>query len=228
MAVTQIGGFMLKLYDYWRSSAGYRVRLALNLKGLEYQRTAVNLAANEQRSPAHLTRNPQGLVPVVEIGEIHLTQSMAICEFLDEVFPRTPPLLPRNPDSRAWVRALANLVACEIHPLNNLRVLRYLRDDLRLPELTVSGWYRHWVEQGLGAMEAMITREGLSGRYCFGDTPGLADCFLIPQLYNARRYECELLGCPTLLEIESHCLELPAFRAGRPECQSDAPKGRGA
>ncbi len=217
---------MLKLYDYWRSSAGYRVRLALNVKGLEYRRTAVNLAANEQRGTAHLARNPQGLVPVVEIGEIHLTQSLAICEFLDEVFPRTPALLPHNPDSRAWVRALANLVACDIHPLNNLRVLNYLRDELRLPELRVNDWYRHWVEQGLRDMESMIVREGVSGRYCFGDAPGLADCCLIPQLYNARRYECDLLACPTLLQIESHCLELAAFRAARPECQSDAPKAQ--
>jgi maleylacetoacetate isomerase len=214
------------LHGYWRSTAAWRVRAALNLKGLSWENAPLHLLRDggEQRAPAWLARNPQGLVPALEIDGRLLTQSLAIIEYLEDTRP-APPLLPADAAGRARVRSLAQLVACDIHPLNNLRVLQQLRDRFGLDEAARDAWYRHWVAEGLGALETRLAREPDTGRYCHGDAPGLADCCLVPQLYNARRYSCELDGFPTLLRIEAACNELDAFRAAAPERQSDAQPG---
>ena len=213
---------MTTLYGYFRSSAAYRVRIALNLKGLAYEQAPVNLVKGEQRGEAFLARNPQGLVPalVTDEGRV-LTQSLAICEYLEECHP-TPALLPEAPEERARVRALAQLVACETHPLNNLRVLKYLVGELQVDDEAKLAWYRHWVTTGFDALEAMLTREAGSGDFCHGDTPTLADICLVPQLYNAERFECDLSAYPTIQRITDNCRALPAFRQAAPEAQPDA------
>jgi maleylacetoacetate isomerase len=213
----------MKLYGYWRSSAAWRVRIALNLKGLEWESVPVHLVrgGGEQHQPAFLELNPQGLLPVLEVDGRVLTQSLAIIEYLEETRP-DPRLLPVDPAGRARVRALAQLVSSEIHPLNNLRVLRYLRDRLGLDDARRDDWYRHWLREGLGALEARLGRESGTGRFCHGELPGLADCCLVPQLYNARRYGCPLEAYPTLLRIEAACNELGAFRTAAAEAQPDA------
>ena len=212
----------MKLHNYFRSSASYRVRIALNLKGLDHEYCSVHLNRNggEQFSSAFRELTPSALVPVLEDEGARLTQSLAIIEYLDEVHPE-PPLLPRSPLERARVRALALSVACEIHPLNNLRVLAYLTRELGVSAEAKTRWYQHWVALGLSALETEIAR-GPAGRYCHGDTPGLADCCLIPQLFNARRFDCDLSRYPRLLSIEDHCSTLPAFRAAAPDQQPDA------
>jgi len=213
---------VIKLHGYFRSSASYRVRIALNLKGLAYEYRAVHLTrgGGEQFAPAFRELNPLSVVPVLEDDETRVTQSLAIIEYLDEVHPE-PPLLPRNPAARARVRSLALSVACELHPLNNLRVLAYLTRELGVSDEAKNDWYRHWVALGLSALESEIAH-GLPGRFCHGDEPGLADCFLIPQLFNARRFDCELSGYPRLLAIERSCCALPAFRDAAPGRQPDA------
>jgi len=211
----------MKLYDYWRSTAAYRVRIALNLKGIHYQPIPVNLLGGEESGAAYRCLNPQGLVPTLLDGDQVLTQSLAICEYLEETRP-APALLPASPGARARVRALAQVITCDIHPLNNLRVLTYLVDDLGVAESDKLAWYRHWVAQGLSALEAMLTSAEETGRFCHGDEPGLADLCLIPQLYNARRFDCELTNYPRLTGIESACQTLPAFLAAEPQRQSDA------
>lgn len=213
----------MKLYGYWRSTAAWRVRIALNLKGLAWQPVPVHLLRDggEQRMPAYLEINPQGLVPALQVDGIVLTQSLAIIEYLEETHP-APPLLPPDPASRARVRSLAQLVASDIHPLNNLRVLQFLRDQCGLDDARRDEWYRHWVTVGLRALETRLAGDAGSGRFCHGDTPGLADCCLVPQLYNARRYDCELDAFPTALRIESACMELDAFRAADAAVQPDA------
>lgn len=215
----------MKLYNYFRSSASYRVRIALNLKGLDYEYEPVHLTRDggRQLTPEFRARNPQALVPVLVDGPATLTQSLAILEYLEETHPE-PPLLPEAPAERARVRALGLIVACEIHPLNNLRVLHYLTHRLGLREGAKAEWYGNWVEQGLGAFEAEVTRSPYTGSFCHGDTPGLADCCLIPQLFNARRFGCDLSGYPALLGIERRCQELAAFRDAAPEHQPDAEK----
>lgn len=212
----------MKLHNYYRSSASYRVRIALNLKGVPFEYRSVHLSrgGGEQLTPAFRELNPLSLVPVLEDGAERLTQSLAILEYLDEVYPE-PPLLPQSPAERARVRALALTVACEIHPLNNLRVLNYLSTELDLSPEAKTRWYQHWVELGLTALEAQL-RQGPDGGFCHGDTPGLADCCLIPQLFNARRFNCDLTRFPTLTRIEARCTELPAFREAAPEVQPDA------
>jgi maleylacetoacetate isomerase len=212
-----------RLYSYWRSTAAWRVRIALNLKGVAWESAPVHLLreGGEQRAPAFLALNPQGLVPALEIDGHVLTQSLAMIEYLDETRPQ-PPLLPSDPPGRARVRSLAQLVSADIHPLNNLRVLQQLRDRFGLDEAQRDAWYRHWVGEGLGALEARLAREPGTGRFCHGDTPGLADCCLVPQLYNARRYGCPLGEFPTILAIEAACLELDAFKAAAPDAQPDA------
>jgi len=212
----------MKLHNYFRSSASYRVRIALNLKKLPFEYASVHLSrgGGEQFSAEFRQLNALSLVPVLEDGELRITQSLAIIEYLDEVYP-DPPLLPRSPEARARVRALAQSVACEIHPLNNLRVLNYLSQELGVSSEAKTRWYQHWVELGLRAMETQVAH-GPRGSFCYGDDPGLADCCLIPQLFNARRFECDLSRYPTLLAIEENCMALGSFRDAAPERQVDA------
>jgi maleylacetoacetate isomerase len=214
----------MRLFTYWRSSASYRVRIALGLKGLDCTHEPVHLVRDggEQHKPAYLSRNPQALVPALELddGQV-LTQSLAIMDYLEEAYP-TPPLLPADAVGRARVRGLAQAIACEIHPLNNLRVLGYLGQSLGADADQRAAWYRHWVGLGLTAVESMLAGSPETGRFCHGETPGLADCCLVPQLYNARRFDCDLDAFPTVLRIEAACLALPAVRAAAPEAQPDA------
>jgi maleylacetoacetate isomerase len=213
----------VRLYGYWRSTAAWRVRIALNLKGIDWEYASVHLLRDggEQRAPGFLARNPQGLVPALETDGLVLTQSLAILEYLEETHP-APALLPSDPAGRARVRSLAQVIACDLHPLNNLRVLQQLRERFGLDEQQRDEWVRHWVREGLGALETRLAREPATGRFCHGDVPGLSDCCLVPQLYNARRYGCELDECPTLLRIEAACDELEAFRRAVPDRQPDA------
>lgn len=219
---------MIRLHGYWRSSAAWRVRIALNLKGLDWTAVPVHLLRDggEQRRPEYLALNPQGLIPALEIDGAVLTQSLAIIEYLDETVP-APPLLPRDAAGRARVRSLAQLVACDVHPLNNLRVLQYLTGPLGLDEARRDAWVRHWIDAGLAALEARLAREAGTGRFCHGDAPGLADCCLVPQLYNARRFGCALDALPTIRRIEAACGELDAFRLAAAEAQPDAPADAG-
>ena len=212
---------MIKLYSYFRSSAAYRVRIALNLKSLPYEYLPVHLVKGEQRDERYRALNPQALVPMlVDDGEA-ITQSMAIIEYLDEKFP-DPPLLPPTPDARARVRSVAQAIACDIHPLNNLRVLKYLTGTLGATEDAKNAWYRHWIELGLAAIEARLAADSRTGAFCHGATPTLADICLVPQLANARRYDFSIEAYPTLGRIESHCLELDAFARAAPARQPDA------
>jgi len=213
----------MKLYTFFRSSAAYRVRIALNLKGLAYEAVPVHLSrgGGEQLAPAYRKLNPQSLVPVLQDGERVLAQSLAIMEYLEEVYP-LPPLLPKNPAARARVRSLALAIACEIHPLNNLRVLNYLSGPLGLNDDAKRTWYLHWIALGLGALEAGLAVDPETGSYCHGDAPGLADCCLVPQLANARRFKCDVSPYPTLLRIEKNCQALEAFRHAAPDQQPDA------
>jgi maleylpyruvate isomerase len=211
----------MKLYNYFITSASYRVRIALALKGLEYEYRSVNVRKGEQLSPAYRDINPQGLVPVLEDGGRLLHQSLAIIEYLDEVYPE-PPLLPRDPVERNRVRSLAMIVAAEIHPLNNLRVLKYLTDVLGVTEAQKLAWYAHWVQTGFVALERRLAAEPGTGRFCHGDTPGLADIALVPQVSNARRFSVDLTPFPTIVRIDAACRELPAFRGAEPAAQPDA------
>ena len=213
----------LTLYSYWRSSAAYRVRIGLNLKGLDYRIEPVHLVRDggQQRTESYRALNPQQLVPTLLHGSRRITQSLAILEYIDECWPK-PSLLPVDARGRARVRALSQLVACDIHPLNNLRVLQYLKRELGTEQPAIDEWMRHWMREGFGAMETMLTASSDTGRYCHGDMPGLADCCLLPQLYNARRFTLDLAPFPTLRRIEAACLQLPAFDAARPENQPDA------
>jgi maleylpyruvate isomerase len=203
----------MRLYDYWRSSAAYRVRIALALKGLAYEQVAVDLRASKQCDPSYLGENPQGLVPLLEDGGVRIAQSLAIIDYLEEVHPE-PALLPADPVERARARSLALLIACEIHPLNNLRVLRWLESDLGVDEERRLRWYRHWMAEGLGVLERELGDH--KGPFCLGERPTLPDLCLVPQLYNARRYDCDLVPYPTLRVIDEHCRDLPAFAAAAP------------
>jgi len=211
----------MKLYNYFRSSAAYRVRIALNLKGLAFEYVPVHLGRGEQRSEAYLALNAQALVPTLVDDAVRLTQSLATIEYLDEIHPQ-PRLLPVTPAERARVRAIALAIACDIHPLNNLRVLQYLTRTLGVSEDGKNGWYRHWIDLGLSALEAQLAGETATGTYCHGQTPTLADICLVPQLANARRYGIPLDGYPTLLRIDRSCRELAAFARAAPEVQPDA------
>ena len=216
----------MKLYSYFRSSASYRVRIALNLKGLPYETVPIHLVKDggQQFTPDFLKLNPDALVPAL-VDEANdpavLTQSLAIIEYLEEMHPE-PPLLPNNAADRAFVRGLALTIACEIHPLNNLRVLRYLVRNLKVSEDDKNAWYRHWCEHGLASIEAMLSRDQRVGKFCFGDAPSLADCFLVPQVANAQRFECDLSGMPTVMRINEACLALDAFVSASPARQPDA------
>ena len=213
----------LTLYSYWRSSAAYRVRIGLNLKGLACDMVPVHLVRDggQQHAPDYAALNPQELVPTLRHGEQVLTQSLAILEYLEEIHPQ-PPLLPADATGRARVRALAQLVACDIHPINNLRVMQYLERECNVPQPARAEWTLHWMRSGFSAMEAALAASPQTGEFCHGDTPGLADCCLLPQLYNAHRFGLDLAAFPILRRIEAACLALPAFDAARPENQPDA------
>jgi maleylacetoacetate isomerase len=212
----------MKLYTYFRSSAAFRTRIALNFKGLAYEAVPVDLRApaSTQRSPQYLALNPEGLVPMLAVGGQLLRQSLAIIEYLDEAHP-APPLLPRTPLARARVRALALAIACDIHPLNNLRVLNYLRGPLGADDAAVNAWYAHWIARGFAALEAQVTDSG-DGRHMCGDAVSLADVCLVPQMYNARRMQCDLEPYPRLRAISAHLESLAPFARAVPEAQPDA------
>lgn len=209
------------LYGYFRSSAAYRVRIALNLKGLANDNHFIHLQKNDQLSDDYARLNPQKQVPALVDDGTMLTQSLAIIEYLDETHP-SPAFLPSAPAERARVRALALAIACDIHPLNNLRVLRYLVKEMGLPEEKKDQWYRHWVENGLQAVEKMLTDSPATGRFCHGDSPTMADICLVPQVANARRFNCDLSACPTVERIDAECRRLEAFAKAAPDKQPDA------
>ncbi len=211
------------LHNYFRSSSSYRVRIALGLKGLDYDYVAVHLNRNggEQFSDDFKRLNPHALVPVYDDGHTQISQSLAILEYLDETHP-TPPLLPSNPRDRGYVRSLALAVACEIHPLNNLRVLKFLTGELQLTEAAKTRWIHHWIALGLEALETQIAASPLRGRFCCGDSPTLADCCLVPQLFNAARFQVDLQPYPTLRAIDGACASLDAFQRAHPSRQPDA------
>lgn len=213
----------MKLYTFFRSSASYRVRIALNLKGLEYEHVPVHLrrGGGEQFYPDYKAKNPQALVPTLEDGGRLLTQSLAIIEYLEERYPE-PPLLPKDPADRATARAMALAIACEIHPIQNLRVLSYLRSELKQSEAEAKRWAQHWIGLGFSALEQMVLAAPKRGKFCFGDAPTLADLCLVPQVANARRFGCDLSGYPTLVRIDAYCATLPAFSRAGPENQPDA------
>lgn len=218
----------MKLYSYFRSSAAYRVRIALNLKGMPYDIVPVHLLKHggEQLSQMYRTLNSDGLVPTLIDDDVVgdqsvLTQSLAILEYLEEVQP-APSLLPSTAPDRAFVRSIGLSIACDIHPLNNLRVLRYLVHELKVDESAKNAWYRHWCESGLAALETTLARDSRPGKFCFGDTPTLADCCLAPQIFNAKRLKCDLSAMPTLMRIDENCQKLDAFIKAAPQNQPDA------
>ena len=213
----------LTLYDYWRSSACYRVRIALNVKGLRYTLKPVHLLNNggEQHSADYRQVNPQEVVPALVDGARVIRQSLAIIEYLDEVKPDMP-LLPSAARDRAHVRGMALLVACDIHPLNNLRVIKYLEHQLALDQTARENWMRHWIEEGFRALEMMLADDLATGAYCHGEAPTMADACLIPQIYSAKRFNVDMTPYPTIMRINEQCLSLPAFDAARPERQPDA------
>jgi maleylacetoacetate isomerase len=213
---------MMKLFSAARSSASFRVRIALNLKGLPYDYMPVDLVHGDQFRDAFRAMNPAELVPALDHDGAVLTQSLAIIEYLEETYPQ-PPLLPHEPLDRAYVRSIALAIACEIHPLNNLRVLRYLVKTLGQSEDAKNAWYRHWVEHGLAQVEAQLAAQGKCGRFVFGDAVTLADVLIVPQIFNARRFDCRLDHLPTVMRIFDACMQLPAFIDAQPSRQSDAP-----
>lgn len=213
----------MKLYDYFRSSAAYRVRIGLNLKGLDYESIPVHLVrgGGEQLKPAYRAVNPSGLVPALQDGDAVITQSLAILEYLDEVHPMAP-LMPVEALGRARVRALALAVACDIHPIDNLRVLRYLVKQAGLSEEAKNAWYAHWINEGFAALETELSGSSATGRFCHGDTPTIADCVLVPQVFNASRFGIDLTPYPTIMRIDAACQAVPAFAAAHPTRQADA------
>jgi maleylpyruvate isomerase len=211
----------MKLYTFFRSSASFRVRIAMNHKGLAYEPALVNLPKGEQLDSRYRSVNTQGLVPALQDGARILTQSLAIIEYLDEVHPG-PKLLPPDPVDRHYVRAFSQIIACEIHPLNNLRALKYLRKTYSLDEEGVNRWYRHWIAEGFTAMESFLVQNGKHGQYCFGGQITMADCCLVPQVFNAQRYDCDLKPYPEVMRIHEACMRLDAFVRAQPSRQPDA------
>ena len=212
---------MLKLYGFFRSSAAYRVRIALNMKGLDYEQASIHLARGRQYAPEFSQVSPQNLVPVLEHDDQALYQSLAIVDYLDEKFPK-PPLLPDDARARNRVRSLALLIACEIHPLNNTRVLAYLTETLKLTDEQKNAWYRHWVTTGFTALEKRLASEKQTGRFCHGDMPGFADIALVPQVANANRFKVDLAPFATIRRINENCLALEPFSKAMPQNQPDA------
>ncbi|MFQ5993664.1 MAG: maleylacetoacetate isomerase [Acidiferrobacterales bacterium] len=213
----------MQLYTYFRSSAAFRVRIALNLKRLDYQSHSVHLVRDggQHKRPEYLELNPQGFVPtLIHDGRV-LTQSLAIIEYIDEVYP-DPPLLPETVGERAYVRSLAEIVACDIHPLNNQRVLKYLTGRLGHEEQARLDWYKHWIHEGFEAFETHLTSNLDAESYCYGGSPTLADVCLVPQVFNAKRFNCDLSAYPMIQQIHEHCMRLAAFQAAAPENQADA------
>jgi maleylacetoacetate isomerase/maleylpyruvate isomerase len=211
----------MKLYTYFRSSAAFRVRIALNLKGLSYEASFVHLPRGEHREPAYAAVNPQGLVPaLLDEGRL-FNQSIAILEYLEETHSN-PPLLPKDAPGRARARSIALLVACEIHPLNNPRVLQYLVGEMGHSEDDKNEWYRHWIHDGLAKLEAQLTATPGTGRLCHGDTPTMADCCLVPQIFNAKRFDCDTSHAPTAMRVFDECMRLEAFQRAQPSRQPDA------
>jgi maleylacetoacetate isomerase len=210
----------MRLYSFFRSSAAFRVRIALNLKGIDYEIVAVNLPNGAHRTAEFLAVNPQATIPTLDDDGTILWQSLAIIEYLDARYP-APRLIPLEPVARARGQALAQLIACEIHPLNNLRVLTYLRGELKLDEAAISKWYTHWVAEAFTALETFVAQWS-GGRYCFGDSLSLADVYLVPQMYNARRFNCDLTPYPTLVRIAQALEQEPAFARAAPDRQPDA------
>lgn len=221
MAITAAIAHVMKLYNFSRSSAAFRVRIALNLKGVEYQSIPKVFANNEHRAAEYLALNPQGLIPALAIDGAVISQSLAIIEYLDERYPE-PPFLPADALARAHVRSMALAIACDIHPLNNLRVLNYLRQNLAQDQDGVNRWYHHWVTAGFQGLEVQAAEHSTAKRHCFGDSLSLADLYLVPQMYNARRFNVDLAPFPTLAAISTHLESWPAFFAARPEAQPDA------
>ena len=211
----------MKLYGYFRSSASYRVRIALNMKGLEYEQASVHLAKGRQYDPAFSAISPQNLVPVLEHDGQLLYQSLAIIQYLEEKFPE-PPLLPKDSPGRNRARSLALISACEIHPLNNTRVLAYLSETLKVTDDQKNAWYRHWVTVGFTALEKRLATEKETGKFCHGDAPGFADITLVPQVANANRFKVDLIPFPTIRRINDECLKLEPFRKAMPANQPDA------
>jgi len=213
----------MKLYDYFRSSAAYRVRIGLKLKGLDYQSLPVHLLreGGEQLKPEYRAVNPSALVPSLQDGDATITQSLAILEYLEEMHPLVP-LLPRDALGRARVRQLAMIVACDIHPINNLRILRYLVKEAGLSEEAKNAWYVHWVQEGFAALEAHLAGSSDTGRFCHGDVPTIADCCLVPQVFNASRFNIDMAPYPTIARIDAACRALPAFMEAHPSAQPDA------
>ncbi len=213
----------MKLYTFFRSSASYRVRIALNFKGVSYEQAPIHLrrGGGEQFTAAYKAVNPQALVPALEDNGKILTQSLAIIEYLEDKYPR-PPLLPADPADKALVRGMALIIACEVHPIQNLRVLNYVKKEYNQTDDQVNRWAQQWINLGLTALEQLIVAQPKRGKYCFGDTPTLADICLVPQLGNARRYGSDLSQCPNILSIEKNCMTLPAFVNAAPEKQLDA------
>ena len=213
----------MKLYTFFRSSASYRVRIALNLKGISCEQAPIHLrrGGGEQLMAAYRAINPQALVPALEDNGRILTQSLAIIEYLDEKFPN-PPLLPKDPADKAIVRSMALVIACEVHPIQNLRVLNYVKATYNQTDAQVNQWAQHWIDLGLAALQEMIVGQPKRGKFCFGDSPTLADICLIPQLGNARRYGCDLAKYPTILDVEKNCNARAAFADAAPENQPDA------
>jgi maleylpyruvate isomerase len=209
----------ITLYGYWRSGTSYRTRIALALKGVAYDQICLDLRHNEHQSASYTSKNPQALVPALQVGARVLVQSPAILEWLEETYP-TPPLLPADSEDRAWVRALAAVVGCDTHPLNNLRVLKYLKKPLGQDQEAVDAWIAHWITESFQALEVMISRRG--GLFAFGDQPTLADCYIVPQVYAARRFNVPVEAYPTLIKAADHAMTQPAFEAAHPDNQPDA------
>lgn len=213
----------MELYTYFRSTAAYRVRIALNLKKVEADQKVVNLVKDggQQHAPSYRRLNPQGRVPTLVDGGMPIMQSQAIIEYLEELHPN-PPLLPEDLKDRAWIRSIVDLVACDIHPLNNLSVLQYLQKEMGADEEAKMKWYRHWIAEGFSALEEMLANDARVGSYCYGNKVTMADIFIVAQVYNANRFECDMSSYPVISEINENCLKLDAFKQAAPEAQPDA------